>query len=190
MHPKQEEPLIATTTISGGIIPKRSNRGLMYYTRDVLARLGMTILGLLALAIFLLPLAYVLSTSLKLDSQMTTVGAPVWPAAPTMYKYQGQDYPLFDVPVEGGGTQRLAMIKPYREDSDMVDPAHPEKGIFNVKGRWRTWQAVYKFSPQIKNFTDAWDQVNFPRLFINSLLLSTISTIGTLLSCILVAYGF
>jgi multiple sugar transport system permease protein len=162
----------------------------MFYVRDALARVGVTALGLMALVIFLLPLAYVLATSFKLDSQMTTQGAPLWPASAATFTYQGQDYPLYDVPVEGVGMQRLALVKPFREDSDMVDPAHPEKGVFNVKGRWRTWQAIYAFSPTIQNFTDAWKQVNFLRLFTNSLLICTISTIGTLISCILVAYGF
>jgi multiple sugar transport system permease protein len=181
---------MATTSITSGLPAKRTNRSMVYYTRETLSYVGVTALGLLALAIFLLPLAYVLATSFKLDSQMTTVGAPIWPAAPATYTFEGKDLPLYDVPVEGGGTQRLAMVKPYRETSDMLDPAHPEKGVFNVKGRWRTWQAIYKFSPQIKNFTDAWDQVNFLRLFTNSLLISAIGTIGTLMSCILVAYGF
>ena len=157
--------------------------------RDAVASLGITGLGLLSLMVFLLPLAYVLTTSLKLDSQMTTIGAPLWPAEPSTYNYEGKDYPLYDVPTETG-IQRLALIQGYREDSDVLDPAHPEQGVFNVKGRWRVWQPVYKFAPNLDNFTDAWDQVNFPRLFMNSLLLATISTVGTLISCTLVAYGF
>jgi multiple sugar transport system permease protein len=139
--------------------------------------------------VFLLPLAYVLTTSLKLDSQMTAQGAPLWPAEPSTYNHEGKDYPLYDVPTESG-VRRLALIQGYREDSDVVDPAHPEQGVFNVPGRWRVWQPVYQFAPSFQNFTDAWDQVNFPRLFVNSLLLATISTIGTLISCTLVAYGF
>jgi multiple sugar transport system permease protein len=62
--------------------------------------------------------------------------------------------------------------------------------VSNLKGRWRTWTPIYKFSPNTKNFVDAWDQVNFPRLFRNSLMIAGISTIGTLIACILVAYGF
>ncbi len=154
--------------------------------RELLAKLGVTGLGLLVLAVFLLPLGYVLATAFKQDSQLTTPGAPLWPAVPMTYNYEGQDYPLYDVPDMG----QLALVKPFREDSDVFDPAHPEKGVFNVKGRWRTWQAVYRFSPTTENFTTAWKQVNFLRLFRNSLLLAGISTIGTLISCILVAYGF
>ena len=181
---------MAKTTIPGGSSAKRTNRSILYYTRELLENIGVTGLGLLALLIFLLPLGYVLATSFKLDSQMTTPGAPLWPATQSTYNFQGKDYPLYDAPKEDGTTQRLALVKPYREDSDVVDLAQPEQGLVNVKGRWRTWQPVYRFSPSLKNFIDAWGVINFPRLFINSLLLSTISTIGTLLSCILVAYGF
>jgi multiple sugar transport system permease protein len=181
--------MATTTSVSGGLAAKNTSRNWWLRIREGLARLGVTGLGLLMLAIFLLPLGYVLATSLKLDTQLTTPGAPLWPASPSTYNYQGTDYPLYDVPTESG-TRRLALVGPHREDSDVVDPAHPEQGVFTVQGRWRTWHAIYRFDPALENFTTAWRQVNFLRLFRNSLLLSTISTIGTLIACILVAYGF
>jgi multiple sugar transport system permease protein len=181
---------MATTSIPGGLAAKYTSRRWWPRVREGLARLAVTSFGLLVLAIFLLPLGYVLSTAFKLDSQMTTIGAPPWPAEQATYTYEGAEYPLYDVPTEDGGTRRLAIVNPYRETSDVVDPAHPEQGVFNIQGRWRTWQAIYRFSPKLENFTTAWEQVNFPRLFRNSLLLSGISTIGTLIACILVAYGF
>jgi len=177
------------TSVTGGSPARPVARRFRPRVRRALASLGVTGVGLLSLVVFMLPLAYVLMTSLKLDSQTTTLGAPLWPATAATYNYQGKDYPLYNVPTDTGARQ-LALVSPYREDSDMVDPAHPERGIFNVKGRWRTWQAVYQFAPNVQNFTDAWDQVNFPRLFTNSLLIAGIGTIGTLLSCTLVAYGF
>jgi multiple sugar transport system permease protein len=182
--------MAATTSVPTPLANAPASRRWRLFVREVLGRIGVTGLGLLAVAVFLLPLAYVLSTAFKLDSQMTTIDAPLWPAEVSTYNYEGADYPLYNVPVEGGGTRRLALVHPYREDSDVMDPAHPEQGIFNVQGRWRTWHAVYHFAPKLQNFTDAWDQVNFPLLFRNSLLLAGISTIGTLIACILVAYGF
>jgi len=180
---------MAQTSLSGGSPTKSISRRFRTRTRGVLLSLGITGVGLLSLLVFLLPLAYVLTTSLKLDSQMTAQGAPLYPAAATTFNYQGKDLPLYDVPTDTG-TRQLALVQGYREDSDVIDPAHPEQGVFNVKGRWRTWQAVYQFSPTLQNFTDAWTQVDFPRLFMNSLILATVSTIGTLISCTLVAYGF
>lgn len=182
--------MATTTSIPGASPAKHTYRRWVPRVREGLAKLGVTGLGLLVLAIFLLPLGYVLSTAFKLDSQMTTIGAPPWPAEQATFTYEGAEYPLYDVPTEDGGTRRLAIVHPYRETSDVVDPDHPEQGVFNIEGRWRTWQAIYRFAPKLTNFTDAWEQVNFPRLFRNSLLLSGISTIGTLIACILVAYGF
>jgi len=181
---------MTTTSVSVGSPTKTIPRRWWPLVREALARLGVTGFGLLVLGIFLLPLAYVLSTAFKLDSQMTTIGAPLWPAKQATYNYEDAEYSLYNVPTEDGSTRRLALVHPYRERSDMVDPAHPEQGIFNVEGRWRTWEAIYRFAPELQNFKDAWEQVNFPRLFRNSLLLSGISTIGTLIACILVAYGF
>jgi multiple sugar transport system permease protein len=181
---------MATTTVTRDLSPRPAPRRSSRIGREILSKLGVTGLGLLLLAVFLLPLAYVLSTAFKLDTQVTTPGAPLYPAAPATYTYEGQEYPLYDVPTEDGGTRRLAVVNPYRETSDVVDPAHPELGVFNITGRWRTWEAVYGFSPEWENFSTAWRQVRFFRLFRNSLLLAAISTIGTLIACILVAYGF
>ncbi len=139
--------------------------------------------------IFLLPLGYMLATAFKPDSQLSAQNAPLWPAQAATYNYEGKDLPLYDVPIEQG-TRRLALVKPYREDSDMIDPASPPAGVFNVKGRWRTWTAVYTFSPTLENFIKAWDEVNFGRLFANTFIIAILSTIGDLISCILVAYGF
>lgn len=177
------------TTLPGGSPPTSMYKRWGPVVREIIARLGVTSLGLLMLAVFLLPLGYVVATSLKLDTQLTTPGAPLWPASASTYNYQGNDYPLYDVPTENG-VIRLAIVSPHREESDVVDPANPEKGVFTIKGRWRTWQAVYQLHPNFQNFSDAWRQVNFLRLFRNSFLLAGISTIGTLIACILVAYGF
>jgi multiple sugar transport system permease protein len=157
--------------------------------REGISYLGMTLLGIGVMLIFLMPLGYMLATSFKPDSQLSSQNAPLWPAKALTYNYQGKDYPLYDVPTDQG-TRQLALIKPYREDSDMLDPANPAAGVFNVKGRWRTWKAVYTFAPILDNYTTAWKQVNFSLLFRNTLIIAILSTIGTLISCILVAYGF
>lgn len=157
--------------------------------RNILATVLVTGLGVLVMLIFLLPLGYVISTSFQNDTQQSQQDAPLYPANQSTYNFEGKDYPLYDVPTDQG-IRRLALVAPFREDSDMVDPAHPEQGKFNVKGRWRTWTPIYTFAITTDNFTAAWDEVNFPLLFRNSLLIAVISTIGTLISCILVAYGF
>jgi len=151
--------------------------------------LVVTLLGLVVMLIFLMPIGYMLATAFKEDSQLSAQHAPLLPAKAVTYNYQGKDLPLYNVPLSDG-TKQLALVKGFREDSDFVDPQHPEKGVLNWKGRYRTLDPVYEVAPTLNNFTHAWDEVEFPLLFRNTLLIAVISTIGTLISCILVAYGF
>src|SRR5690606_9231230 len=111
------------------------------------------------------------------------------PSSPINFTYEGVEYPLLIVPTEDG-ERELALVKPGREQSDYVDPQNPEAGIFTVEGRWRTFEPVYSFDASWNNFPTAWEQVNLGRLFRNTIIIAVLGTIGTLLSSILVAYGF
>jgi multiple sugar transport system permease protein len=159
------------------------------FLREFTATVSVTTLGLLTMLLFLMPLGYMLSTSFKYDAQLSAQNAPLWPAQISMYTYQGKDYPLYNVPTTQG-IKQLVLIQGYREDSDVFDPTQPERGVFNIQGRWRTWEPVYTFSPTLDNYIKAWNEVNFALLFRNTFAIAIISTIGTLISCIMVAYGF
>lgn len=148
-----------------------------------------TLLGFVLMIIFLMPLGYMLTTAFKLDTQAAAQNAPLWPAKAITYNYQGKDLPLYNVPTSDG-IKQYALVKGYREDSDFIDPAHSENGVFNWKGRYRQLDPVYQFAPTLENFQMAWEQVNFALLFRNTFAIAIISTIGTLISSILVAYGF
>ncbi|MGB8645504.1 MAG: carbohydrate ABC transporter permease [Anaerolineae bacterium] len=169
--------------------PKRSGSVLTKRMREFLMTVLVTTLGLVVLAVFLLPLFYMLAGAFKLDEQLSGQSSPLWPAKQATYSYNGQDLLLYDVPT-AEGTTRLAMVKPFRESSNMMDPANPGKGVFEVQGRWRTWSAVWNFTIYWDNIVGAWDQVNFPLLYRNTVALAVIGTFGDLLSCIAVAYAF
>lgn len=159
------------------------------WLRQFSSTIGVSFLGFLSMLVFLMPLGYMISTAFKQDSQLAAQNAPLYPAKQAMFSYQGKDYPLYDVPTDQG-VKRLALIQGYREDSDVLDPTAPDRGVFNQVGRWRTWNPVYEFSPTPDNFTRAWNEVNFPLLFRNTFIIAILGTIGTLISCIMVAYGF
>ncbi len=178
------------TTPTNSQSANRSSFQLPKRLQKILAPLLMTLLGFVLMVIFLMPLGYMLTTAFKQDSQASAQNAPLWPAKASTFSYQGKDLPLYNVPTENGAMQQWALVKGYREDADFIDPQHPEKGVFNWKGRYRTLDPVYQFAPTLENFEKAWEQVKFPILFRNTFILAIISTIGTLLSCILVAYGF
>ena len=86
---------MATTSVTGRSPTKPVFRHWRRHMRNAVGSLGITGIGLLSLLVFMLPLAYVFSTAFKLDSQMTTIGAPLWSATAATYNYQGKDYPLY-----------------------------------------------------------------------------------------------
>jgi len=136
-----------------------------------------------------MPLGYMAATSLKDAAQMSESGAPLYPAKPATFSWQGQDYPVYNVPT-ADGMRQLALVDPRREDATFVDPSHPEAGPIEWQGRWRTLGQAWQFSLELENFVTVWNQINFGRLLFNTFAISLIGTIGTLLSSIAVAYGF
>ena len=75
-----------------------------------ISRLGVTLFTASLAMIFLLPLGYMLLTSVKDSSQIIALNAPLWPASPETYTApDGQVYQLYQVPLEDGTTASLAL---------------------------------------------------------------------------------
>jgi multiple sugar transport system permease protein len=157
--------------------------------RRYLARASITMFALILVSAYLLPLLYMLTTALQQPTQRSTPGAPIYPAVPLTAVYEGQEYPLFAVPINGA-TRNLMLIEPGRESSVFVDPADPSATRIEWVGRWRTLDQAWTFSPEIANFSTVWAQLNFPRLLFNTAAIAVLSTLAAVLSSCLVAYGF
>lgn len=82
------------------------------------------------------------------------------------------------------------MLKPGRRQSEFINPEDPAAGPIVWEGNWRNLERPWSFSPTWQNYPDAWNEIDFPLLFRNTFLIALIGIIGTLFSCILVAYGF
>lgn len=145
--------------------------------------------AIILLAIFLSPFAYMFFTSLKTKDQMYTTNAPIWPAKPATFSYQGKDLPIYKVPTDSG-IKEWAIIKKGRAESVFVDPNNPAGGEITWQGSWRTLNQAWQWSAAWQNYKEVWVQINFPRLFRNTLFLAVMTEIGVLISCTLVAYGF
>jgi multiple sugar transport system permease protein len=180
----QTAPTAASTTVAAA----RVSPGINW--RKVMGRVGMTVVAGLLLFVFLIPLANMFFTSLKTMDQMTEPGSPIWPAEPASFEYQGEVLPIYIVPMPDGSTQELAMLKPGRRESTFIDPTNPDGGEILWEGAWRQLERPWSWSPTWSNYGDAWRAINFPILFRNTLAIAVIGIIGTLLSCIMVAYGF
>lgn len=63
------------------------------------------------LIVFLAPFAFMVFTSMKNQEQITTVGAPIWPAEAPKFEYNGQNLEIFKVPLPDGTTRELALHK-------------------------------------------------------------------------------
>jgi multiple sugar transport system permease protein len=157
--------------------------------RRFLGRASLTMLALVLLSAYLLPLLYMVTASFSPAGQANTPGAPVYPAAPVTALYQGETYPIYAVPIDGT-TRNLMLTVKGRESSTFVDPADPSATPIEWQGRWRTLSQAWAFAPQLENFTTVWSQLNFPRLLFNTAAIAVLSTLAAVVSAALVAYGF
>src|SRR4029079_17308220 len=148
-----------------------------------------TFFAVVVVAAFLSPLVRAATMSVKNSGQLSQAGAPLYPADPETFTYHGRDYDVYEVPIDGT-VRELALVTKGRNESEFVDPANPDAGPIKWEGSWRTLEPVWVFAPQWGNFLEVWDLINYPRLLFNTVALATIGTIGTILSCTLVAYGF
>jgi multiple sugar transport system permease protein len=141
------------------------------------------------LALFLSPLVRSALTSLKTPAQLGEIGAPLLPSTPRAFSWQGEEYEVYLVPIDGV-ERELALVEPGRTKSEFIDPANPEAGPIVWQGSWRTLPRAWELAPAWSNYADVWDLIDFPRLLFNTIVIAIIGTIGTILSCTLVAYGF
>ena len=153
------------------------------------AAAAVTFVGAAILSAYLMPLAYMATTALKDGAQMSEASAPLYPAKPETFTWEGRDYPVYEVPA-ADGVHRWALVDPRREDSTFIDPAHPERGTIEWQGRWRTLSQAWQPAFALDNFATVWEQINFGRLLFNTFAIAIIGTLGTLVSSTAVAYGF
>src|SRR3954462_1325509 len=170
-------------------LPLTRDAALSRSLRGFTARAGITLLGIALVAAFLMPLGYMVATSLKDKGQISDPTAPPYPASAVTFRYDGEDYPLVKVPLDGT-MRELALVVKGRESSQLVDPSNAPAGLVTWQGRWRTLEPVYRFDPKISNFGLVWDTIDFPKLLRNTVLIALLSTIGAVGSSVAVAYGF
>lgn len=149
---------------------------------------AITVFTLAILGIFLSPFFFMVFTSLKTQEQITIVGAPIYPAAPSFFEYEGEELEVFTVPLPDGSEEDLAMLKKGRQESVFIDPRTLEE--ITWQGSWRALDRPWQFSPTWENYVEVWEAIEFPKLLWNTTFYAIMSEIGVLISCTLVAYGF
>jgi multiple sugar transport system permease protein len=154
-----------------------------------ISKLGVTLFTASLAMIFLLPLGYMVLTSVKDSDQILALNAPLWPASPQTYTTaDGQVYQLYQVPL-ADGVKNLALEKPGRVTSTFIDPSTGQE--VQWQGNWRSLSPVWSsIAPKLDNFATVLDTLNFPLLLRNTLAVAVLGTIGAVGSAVLVAYGF
>lgn len=154
------------------------------------AAASVTMLTAMLALVFLLPFGNMALLAVKNQDQIVaSATGPIWPMEPARYTYEGKDYDVLQVPTDDG-IKEWALVKKGRQTSQFIDPLNPDAGLIDWTGNWRGLEAVSTIHPHFENFGIAWDMINFPMLFRNTLIIAVAGIIGTLLSSVCVAYAF
>jgi len=154
--------------------------------------LGTGLFNLLVLSmlfIYLFPVLFMVATAFTESAQLTSRYAPAYPARQVRYEYEGKEYLVYEVPINGE-TRELALVVAGRQSSQFIDPQHPEQGLITWDGSWRLLPGAYRFHLSFDSFELLFNALRLPQMLKNTIMMTIISEIGVLLSSIVVAYGF
>ena len=155
--------------------------------QDLLIK-GITTLILAAGAvIILIPLIFMISTSLKDRNQLRRSPPPLIPLEYTMVEVNGKEEPLYEVTLEGQ-LRKLALIKNLPGGKGLfVDPANSDQTFeLTIADQKQLQQLEIHW----ENYPEALTSVPFDRYLLNTLIVTFVGMAGMLLSCTMVAYGF
>src|SRR5215470_589897 len=85
-----------------------------------------SLFAVMLVTVYLMPLGY--SASLSVRGATVEADQPLWPSDPAKFSYNGQDYEIFKVPMDGT-IKQLALVRPGRENSTFIDPSNPSQPI-------------------------------------------------------------
>jgi multiple sugar transport system permease protein len=149
---------------------------------------GITTLILAAGAVvIMIPLAYMISTSLKDVAQIRSDANTLIPRKPQTVEINGERFNLYEVNVDGN-TQTMALIKKAPGGvAFFADPSNPDE-LIELKINEQT--PLYRLDIHWENYPEAVTAMPFFRYLGNTLLVTFVGMAGMLFSCSLVAYGF
>ncbi len=158
--------------------------------QTLLNKIAALILLSIGALLVLLPLIWMLSTSLKSKSATTTF-PPQWiPRDEKRVQIEGRRCYVYVIPVEVDGqteVRELALLRKKGQVGTFVNPDNPdERYDLPVQDGKRVAEVNFHW----ENYTRALTIAPFDRYLGNSLWFVGVSTVGTVISCTLVAYGF
>ena len=112
---------------------------------------------------------------------------PEWlPKAAEKVTLDDQEYFVYEMPVDGQ-IKKLVLLQKNGAMGIFVDPENPQE---KYELRVNDGERVMKLHFNWENYAKALTMVPFGRYLVNTLIVVVFGTIGTVISCVLVAYGF
>jgi len=154
--------------------------------QNLLAKLVALTLLSAGTILVLMPLGWMISTSLKSKS-MSTEYPPRWiPMDAQRVEIDGKECFIYAIPVDGE-TRELALLQKEGPVGIFVNPDNLDE---QYELEVQTGERIYEVRLHWENYPRALTARPFDRYAINSLIFVGFSTIGTVVSCTVVAYGF
>jgi multiple sugar transport system permease protein len=151
----------------------------------VISGITLTILSVGLVAV-ITPIVWMFTSALKSQNAVNTMPPQFIPQEQVKVEIEGKDYFLYNIPVDGEMRQ-LALLEKDGPMGTFVNPENVEEQYFlPVADGERVTQVKLHW----ENFKLAVNQIPFWRYLLNTMIVVTFGTIGTVISCTLVAYGF
>ncbi|MFA3918816.1 carbohydrate ABC transporter permease [Ruegeria hyattellae] len=134
------------------------------------------------------PVIWLVMSSFKTPAGLVEFPPTFLPLGQIEVEVEGYDEPLllFDVAMEDGTTKQMAQVRRIGIVSQMVDPGNPDEK-FKVPIDQRT--KVREFRLAVENYVDPLERFNFVRFLQNSVIVTVVATLVTLLINSMAAYG-
>ncbi len=155
-------------------------------TRDLINRISVLILLMIGMVVVMTPLVWMLISALKSQDAVNT-NPPQWiPSEQIRVEVDGRNVFLYNIEVDGV-LRQLALINKEGVTGTFVNPENPqERYQLPVTSGTRATRVYFHW----ENFVLAVTKVPFFHYLMNTLIIVVFGTLGTLVSCTLVAYGF
>ena len=154
--------------------------------RDMINRISVLVLLFIGMVVVLTPLVWMLVSALKSQDAVNT-NPPQWiPTEQIRVEVNGRSVFLYNIEVDGV-LRQLALVDKEGVTGTFVDPAEPDVEYkLPVTSGTRATRVYFHW----ENFILAVTKVPFFHYLLNTMIIVVFGTLGTLVSCVLVAYGF
>jgi multiple sugar transport system permease protein len=156
--------------------------------RERAVQAASTVLITIGAGIILIPVAWMISTSLKTRFNVTSLPPQFIPKESVRVDVDGESLFLYNVVIDG--EERLLAARTLDpERSEFVDPENPDQVYYLPASQARKYQLV---KAHWENYPEAWTFATTPfNIFMkNTVIYALVAVFGEVLSCSLVAYGF